>query len=116
MLPDGFDFIASNPPYIETSELPFLQREVQKEPKTALDGGADGLIFYRAICDIWAKKLHPNGVLAVEIGETQGQAVKVLFRGLDRISRFFKGGFGRLSGKTGFDFYELVLQVHRETP
>ena len=45
----------------------------------ALDGGADGLIFYRAICDIWAKKLHPNGVLAVEIGETQGQAVKVLF-------------------------------------
>ena len=67
-LPDGFDFIASNPPYIETSELPLLQREVQKEPKTALDGGADGLIFYRAICDIWAKKLHPNGVLAVEIG------------------------------------------------
>ena len=60
-------------------ELPLLQREVQKEPKTALDGGADGLIFYRAICDIWAKKLHPNGVLAVEIGETQGQAVKVLF-------------------------------------
>ena len=45
----------------------------------ALDGGADGLIFYRAICDIWTKKLHPNGVLAVEIGETQGQAVKVLF-------------------------------------
>ena len=78
-LPDGFDFIASNPPYIETSELPLLQREVQKEPKTAFDGGADGLIFYRAICDIWAKKLHPNGVLAVEIGETQGQAVKVLF-------------------------------------
>ena len=78
-LPDGFDFIASNPPYIETSELPLLQREVQKEPKTALDGGADGLIFYRAICDIWAKKLHPNGVLAVEIGETQGQAVKALF-------------------------------------
>lgn len=78
-LPDGLDFIASNPPYIETHELPLLQREVQKEPKTALDGGADGLIFYRAICAIWAKKLRPNGVLAVEIGETQGQAVKALF-------------------------------------
>ena len=78
-LSGGLDFVASNPPYIETHELPFLQREVRKEPKTALDGGADGLIFYRAICEIWAKKLHENGVLAVEIGETQGQAVKALF-------------------------------------
>lgn len=78
-LPNGLDFIASNPPYIETDELPLLQREVQKEPKTALDGGADGLIFYRAICTIWAEKLCPGGVLAVEIGETQGQAVKSLF-------------------------------------
>ena len=77
---DGLDFIVSNPPYIETTELPLLQKEVQKEPETALDGGADGLIFYRAICEIWAKKLRSGGVLAVEIGETQGEAVAALFR------------------------------------
>lgn len=79
-IPGGLDFIASNPPYIETGELPTLQKEVQKEPKTALDGGADGLLFYRAICDLWAKKLRTGGVLAVEIGETQGAAVAALFQ------------------------------------
>ena len=76
---DGLDFIVSNPPYIETEELPDLQKEVQKEPMTALDGGEDGLVFYRAICDLWAGKLREGGVLAVEIGETQGAAVKALF-------------------------------------
>ncbi len=76
---DKFDLIVSNPPYIETEELPTLQKEVQKEPMTALDGGGDGLVFYRAICDLWAKKLRPGGVLAVEIGETQGEAVAALF-------------------------------------
>lgn len=80
-LPDDLDFIVSNPPYIETAELFTLQREVRREPKTALDGGADGLAFYRAICGFWAKKLRPGGVLAVEIGETQGGAVATLFRG-----------------------------------
>lgn len=78
-MPDGQDFIVSNPPYIETAELPGLQREVQREPMTALDGGADGLLFYRAICALWAKKLRPGGVLAVEIGETQGASVSALF-------------------------------------
>lgn len=78
-VPGGLDFIVSNPPYIETGELPGLQREVQREPQTALDGGADGLIFYRAICALWTEKLRQGGVLAVEIGETQGRAVSDLF-------------------------------------
>ena len=78
--PGELDFIVSNPPYIETEELPTLQKEVQKEPMTALDGGADGLVFYRAICALWVKKLRAGGVLAVEIGETQGEAVAKLFR------------------------------------
>ena len=47
------DLIISNPPYIKSEELPSLQREVGFEPKTALDGGKDGLMFYRAICDRW---------------------------------------------------------------
>ena len=77
---DELDFIVSNPPYIETEEIPTHQKEVQKEPKTALDGGEDGLVFYRAICDLWAKKLRKGGVLAVEIGETLGEAVAEMFR------------------------------------
>ena len=78
-VPGGLNFIVSNPPYIETGELPGLQREVQREPQTALDGGADGLVFYRAICALWTEKLRQGGVLAVEIGETQGRAVSDLF-------------------------------------
>lgn len=80
-VPGGLDFIVSNPPYIETAALPGLQREVRREPQTALDGGADGLVFYRAICALWAGKLRPGGVLAVEIGEEQGEAVSALFKG-----------------------------------
>lgn len=77
--PESLDFIASNPPYIRTGELPTLQPEVQKEPALALDGGADGLLFYRAICGLWLSRLKPGGVLAVEIGEEQGEPVSRLF-------------------------------------
>lgn len=77
---DGsLDFIASNPPYIASGELPGLQEEVQKEPSLALDGGEDGLVFYRAIAKLWAPKLRTGGVLAVEIGEEQAEAVSALF-------------------------------------
>ena len=79
--PDGsLDFLASNPPYIETGELPTLQPEVRKEPALALDGGGEGLLFYRAIARLWLPKLRPGGLAAVEIGETQGPAVEALFR------------------------------------
>ncbi len=76
--PASLDFLASNPPYIRTGELPLLQPEVQKEPVSALDGGEDGLLFYRAICDLWLSRLKPGGILALEIGEDQGQAVRAL--------------------------------------
>ncbi len=78
-LPDGWDVIAANPPYVATSEIASLQREVRFEPQTAVDGGEDGLVFYRALCGIWAKKLRAGGVLAAETGETQGEAVAALF-------------------------------------
>lgn len=79
--PQGsLDFVASNPPYIATEELPTLQLEVQKEPALALDGGEDGLVFYRAIAQLWVPKVKPGGLVAVEIGETQGPAVRELFQ------------------------------------
>ena len=86
--PGGLDFIASNPPYIASGELPSLQAEVQQEPALALDGGQDGLLFYRAIAELWAPLLKPGGILAVEIGETQAKEVCALFHthGLDRLS------------------------------
>ena len=67
--------IVSNPPYVERSELPILQPEVQMEPRTALDGGVDGLDFYCAIAQIWLPKLEQGGVAAVEVGEGQASAV-----------------------------------------
>ncbi len=75
----SLDFVISNPPYVKTEEIPTLQPEVQKEPVPALDGGQDGLVFYRAIFSHWAPLLRPHGLLAVEIGEGQGRAVKELF-------------------------------------
>lgn len=83
----GLSAVVSNPPYIDSAELPGLQQEVRREPPTALDGGADGLDFYRAIADLWIPRLRPGGAVAVEIGETQANAVSQLFRraGLYRI-------------------------------
>ena len=74
-----FDAIVSNPPYIPTSDLKFLQTEVQTEPKLALDGGNDGLNFYRRIISDAPKFLRDGGLLAVEIGINQASAVKNLF-------------------------------------
>lgn len=74
-MPFDIDFIASNPPYIASGELSTLQPEVQKEPSLALDGGGDGLVFYRAILEKWAPLLRPGGALGVEIGETQARDV-----------------------------------------
>ena len=74
-----FDAIVSNPPYIPTNDLKSLQTEVQTEPKLALDGGADGLNFYRRIISDAPKFLRDGGLLAVEIGINQASAVKNLF-------------------------------------
>ena len=74
-----FDAIVSNPPYIPSGELESLQAEVRREPRLALDGGADGLNFYRRIISCAPKFLNDGGTLAVEVGVNQSSAVKKLF-------------------------------------
>ena len=76
-----FDLIISNPPYIASGVIPTLQREVREhEPLDALDGGEDGLDFYRRIAAEAAAHLRKNGVLMLEIGCDQGEAVMELLR------------------------------------
>jgi len=70
-----YDLIVSNPPYVSASEMENLQPEVAFEPDTALYGGEDGLLFYRAIVEKYKNSLKPRGALVFEIGAAQGQAV-----------------------------------------
>ena len=72
----SFDVIVSNPPYIATDEIRTLDRSVRDyEPVWALDGGADGLRFYKAIIKYWKSLLRPEGLLIFEVGEGQAEAV-----------------------------------------
>ena len=70
-----FDTIVSNPPYIETSEIATLSKEVQQEPKIALDGGEDGLFFYNKILKEASTYLKSKGYLVLEIGYNQANAI-----------------------------------------
>lgn len=72
------DAILSNPPYIPTADLDGLSREVQKEPRAALDGGEDGLLFYRKILQMQADCLKPEGFILFEVGYDQAEAVVAL--------------------------------------
>jgi release factor glutamine methyltransferase len=65
------DIIVSNPPYITGEAMKSLQKEVTYEPEIALDGGVDGLYFYRGITVLWKNKLKKNGILAYEVGIDQ---------------------------------------------
>jgi release factor glutamine methyltransferase len=71
--------LLANPPYIPTGQLDGLQQEVRQEPALALDGGADGLRFYRALAALWLPNLAPGGMLAMECGEGQAEAIAKIF-------------------------------------
>ena len=77
----AFDLIVANPPYIRTADLKGLPVEVLKEPRMALDGGADGLRFYRGIAKIWKQTLAPGGTLLLEVGYDQAEAVTAILAG-----------------------------------
>ena len=98
-----FDIIVCNPPYIESGEIPKLQREVREhEPKIALDGGIDGLDFYRRIAKDVKSYLVKGGMLIMECGEGQANDIIQLFprrdfamvqKDLSGVDRFVKIAF-----------------------
>ena len=75
------DVLLSNPPYINSSEIQTLQKEVLKEPVTALDGGIDGLDFYRCIAKRCICKINKNGFCVFECGEQQSADIVEILQG-----------------------------------
>lgn len=73
------DCIVSNPPYIASAEIDGLQKEVLMEPRMALDGGDDGLDFYRVLSEKWFPYINENGFMCVECGEQQADSICAMF-------------------------------------
>lgn len=101
-----FDVIVSNPPYVSREQIRWLAPEVRKEPFQALDGGTDGLDFYRRIAGGARHFLSPGGALIVEIG--CGQA--------DEVSRLFKDyGLARKTVVKDYSGIDRVLVAHADS-
>ena len=79
-----FDVIISNPPYIKSNDLQYLQSEVKREPKLALDGGDDGLDFYKIIANNAYKFLNKNGFVFLECGIGQSKDIVELFNNTNK--------------------------------
>lgn len=117
-LPPGtqFDVIISNPPYIPSADIAGLAADVRREPRLALDGGADGLNFYRRIIAGAPKFLKPGGFLAFEIGINQGDAVAGLCHsagfGCVAVRRDY-AGIERMvfAAKEGTDYADALLEL-----
>lgn len=94
-----FDCILSNPPYIETKQIPLLKEELSFEPEAALDGGDDGLNFYRLIISEYKKYLNKGGTMLLEIGCDQGKAVASISANAGMRCEIFKdyGGNDRVA-------------------
>lgn len=77
-----FNMIISNPPYIETEVIETLSKEVRQEPKIALDGGENGLMFYKIILENARHYLKKEGYMLLEIGYDQGEKIAKLWQDL----------------------------------
>ena len=88
------DIILSNPPYICTDEIKELQPEIAFEPSLALDGGIDGLSFYRSLSEIWYPFINRGGYLAMECGEDQATDILSLFIGKADKGKIIKDASG----------------------
>jgi len=82
--PFSFNLIVSNPPYIPTGEIDGLQPEISYEPRLALDGGSDGLDFYRRIIRESGDYLEKGGFLIMEMGFNQYPRIEEIFRDLGK--------------------------------
>lgn len=100
-----FDAIVSNPPYIPSADIDGLPREVRAEPRLALDGGADGLEFYRRLVRESAGFLEDGGFLAVECGNTQAGAIADMAA---------EGGFGKTEIVRDLADKERVVVMEKE--
>lgn len=89
-----FDIIVSNPPYIETKTIKELSEEVQKEPYIALNGGQDGLNFYKIIAENAKMFLNKNGYLALEIGYNQKESVIEILKNYEYKNIYTKKDLG----------------------
>ncbi|MBR2571261.1 MAG: peptide chain release factor N(5)-glutamine methyltransferase [Clostridia bacterium] len=99
-----FGLIACNPPYLSAEDMRCLSGEVRHEPRLALEGGEDGLAFYRRIAEEVRDYLVPGGALLLEVGAGQAQAVLALlgggrtirdFNGIERVVVFGASGIPR---------------------
>ena len=88
------DIIVSNPPYIKSEDMEKLSDEVKKEPKIALDGGEDGLYFYRIIAERYGKYLKKNGIIICETGYDTADGVKKLFEENGFDAEIYKDVYG----------------------
>ena len=103
-----YDCIVSNPPYIQTSRLNDLMPDVLNfEPLSALDGGHDGLDFYKRIIPEALNYIKKGGVIALEIGETQAKEVTSLFYG--------EGKYEGINVTQDYSGYDRVVFAKKKT-
>lgn len=96
----SYDLIVSNPPYINAEDMKKLQPEVAFEPATALDGGNDGLLFYRHITKEYKNYLAKDGVLAFEVGINQAEDVAEIMS---------KNGFADVQSRKDYNEIDRVV-------